>query len=38
MSQFVIGVLIGIVVYIGLYFLITGIKKKKAKKNIDINN
>lgn len=38
MNQFIIGLLIGIAVYIGAYFLITGIKKKRAKKHIDIDS
>lgn len=39
MNQFFIGLLIGIAVYIGAYFLITGIKKRKQKKapNTDDN-
>lgn len=38
MSQFFIGLLIGVVVYIGAYFLITSIKKRKQKKTPNADN
>lgn len=31
--QFIVGLIIGIVIYIGAYFIITAIKKKKNKNN-----
>lgn len=36
--QFLIGLIIGIVVYIGAYFIITSVKKKRANKDVDIKN
>ncbi len=35
MIQFIIGLLIGVVVYIVAYFIITAIKKKKGIKKDD---